>query len=66
MAGTEEMIEKVKIVDRIADFLQRNRKVFLFIGLGLLILLIGLIVYVEVQKRTVEKSTFIAEQIEKD
>ncbi|GAB4370729.1 MAG: hypothetical protein Kow009_07160 [Spirochaetales bacterium] len=49
--------ENVQLIDRIADFIHRNRKIFWGSLAGILVVLIGVLVYVEVQKKNLEEST---------
>jgi len=49
--------ENVQLIDRIADVIHRHRKVFWGTLVGILVVLIGVLVYVEFQKKYLEEST---------
>ena len=49
--------ENVQLIDRIADFIHRHRKVFWGTLAGILAVLVGVLVYVEFQKKNLEEST---------
>lgn len=66
MAGTPEQTEKQKFIDKLANFINRNRKSFLIGALVLVVFLAGLIVYVEVRKSKIEASTARIEAVERE
>jgi len=57
-------VEKVKFTERLNDFMFANRKIFLIIGVAILILIVGLGIYSVVSTNIVTTSTIALEKLE--
>lgn len=63
MAETGLTQENVQLIDRIANFIHRHRKVFWGSLAGIVVVLMGVLVYVEFQKKYLEESTRRIEEV---
>jgi tetratricopeptide (TPR) repeat protein len=61
MSSTHDMTEKNNVIIRLTNFLQKHRKIFLYTSIGLAVVLVALIVYLEWQKALTARSTALIE-----